>query len=175
MTEKETGGDAYLLPLPAPGNTFAYRSRDRDAEAARLKAQGMTLKEIATRLNMDGEEHRAAAAIKRALGTMARFASDEIRLMELRSLDELEWVAWKTLQSRHVVISQGKIVRDDNGDPLDDDRFVLEVLDRILKVKERRAKLWGLDAPTRSEVITIDSIEAEVAKLEQELAASKRQ
>lgn len=174
VNESDTGGDAYLLPLPRPGISFTYKSKDRDAEAARLKAQGMTLKEIANRLHMDGDEHRAAAAIKRALGTMARFASDEIRLMELRSLDELEWVAWKTLQSSHVVISQGKIIRDETGVPLDDDRFVLEVVDRILKIKERRAKLWGLDAPTRSEVVTIDSIESEISKLERELAESRR-
>lgn len=169
----ETEKEEYLLPLPRPGISFTYRSKERDAEAARLKAQGLTLKEIATRLNMDGDEHRAAAAIKRALGTMARFASDEIRLMELKSLDELEWVAWKTLQSNHIVISQGKIVRDDNGDPVDDDRFVLEVVDRILKIKERRAKLWGLDAPSRSEVISINSIEDEIAKLERELNAGR--
>jgi hypothetical protein len=165
--------DVYLLALPREGAVFDRKSKERDAEAARLKAQGMTLEVIAEKLNMNGDPQRAAASIKRALGEMARFASDELRIMELRSLDELEWVAWKTLQNKHVIINQGKVIRDDNGEPMDDDRFTLEVVDRILKIKERRAKLWGLDAPTRSEVLTINSIEDEISKLEKELSAGK--
>jgi transcriptional regulator with XRE-family HTH domain len=173
VNAKNVGGDTdLLLPLPQLGRQFTGASRSIDAEAARLKAQGLTLSEIAGRLGM-ADEHQVASAIKRALGTMARFAKDELRLMELRSLDELEWVAWKTLQSSHVVISQGKIIRGDDGTPLEDDRFALEVVDRILKIKERRSKLWGLDAPTRSEVVTIDSIESEIEKLERELDASR--
>ena len=171
--DDDSSGDVYLLPLPREGALFDRKSKERDSEAARLKAQGMPLEEIATRLNMDGDPKRAAASIKRALGTMARFASDELRHMELKSLDELEWVAWQTLHKSHVVINQGKIIRGDDGEPLDDDRFVLEVVDRILKIKERRAKLWGLDAPTKSEVISITSIEDEITKLERELKAGR--
>lgn len=164
--------DALLLAVPAEGAVFNRKSKERDAEAARLKAQGMTLEAIAETLNMPSP-NAAASAIKRSLGEMARFASDELRVMELRSLDELEWVAWKTLQNKHVIINQGKVIRDDDGEPMDDDRFTLEVVDRILKIKERRSKLWGLDAPTRSEVLTINSIEDEISKLEKELSAGK--
>ena len=56
--------------------------------------------------------------------------------------------------------------------PLDDKRFNLEVLDRILKVKDQRAKLLGTYAPTRVESITIDSVEAEIERLQKELAAT---
>jgi len=173
-------GDAeYLLAVPDPSKGFKSRGRWRDAEAARLKAQGMTLEQVAAELGLDKPNpengpQRAAAAIKRAMGEMARFANDEMRMMELRSLDELEWLAWQTLKTSHVVVSQGRVVLDeDTGLPVTDDRYTLETIDRILKVKERRAKLMGLDAPIRREVITMDSIENEIKKLESELAASQ--
>jgi hypothetical protein len=73
----------------------------------------------------------------------------------------------------HVLVDRGQIVRGDNGQPMSDDRFVLETVDRILKIKERRARILGLDAPTRSEVLNIDSIDAEISRLETELAETK--
>lgn len=176
---KVDGNDDFLLVSPGDRWDLHRKGKIRDAECARLKAQGWTLERIAEHLSLDKPKpengpSRVAAAIKRALGEMVRFANDETREMEARSLDELEWEAWRTLQTRHVVISQGRVVRDDEtGDAVDDDRFILEVLDRIVKIKERRARLLGLDAPTRREVITMDSIEHEIAKLESELRATK--
>lgn len=167
-----TDPEAYLLPMPKPGATFTKRSRDRDAEAARLKALGWSLDDIAVQLNMDDAE-MAAKAIRRALAAVVRFAGDEMRLMEAQSLEELEAQAWRTLRSQKVMVSNGRVVYDETGEPVVDDRYVLETLDRILKIKERRAKLLGLDAPTRAEVITIDSIESEIAKLERELEAGR--
>jgi hypothetical protein len=170
--------DEYLLPIPPTENHGKKRGRWRDAEAARLKAIGWTLEDIAKELKLDEPNpengpSRVVAAIKRAMGEMARFAGDEMRLMELRSLDELEWFAWNAMRKNHVVISQGRVVlHDDSGEPVEDDRFILETVDRILKIKERRAKLMGLDAPQRREVITIDSIEQEIKKLEGELRIS---
>jgi hypothetical protein len=175
---KANRSDEYLLPIAPTPNHGKHRGRWRDAEAARLKALGWTLEDIAHELKLDepikeNGPARVVAAIKRAMGEMARFAGDEMRLMELRSLDELEWVAWQALRKTHVVVSQGRVVlHDETGEPVEDDRFILETIDRILKCKERRAKLMGLDAPQRREVITIDSIEQEIAKLETELRAS---
>jgi len=39
---------------------------------------------------------------------------------------------------------------------------------------ERKAKMLGLDAPTRSEVVTIGALDMEIAKLEAELNAPRR-
>ncbi len=55
------------------------------------------------------------------------------------------------------------------NEPLRDRAPVLAAIDRLLKIEERRAKLLGLDAPVRAELITIDAIEAEVARLAAEL------
>lgn len=163
--------EKMLMPLPI-GPVDRY-GRNRDAEAARLKAMGWTLRRIAAHLGLGDDERRAAAAIKRAMARAVRFANDETRALELQSYDELEAQCWRVLQNEHVVFQNGKVVLYD-GSPIDDDRFVLETIDRILKIKERRARLLGLDAPTKAEITTIDSVEAEIAKLERELAESRR-
>jgi DNA-binding transcriptional MerR regulator len=169
---RDSEGDEYLLHAPDPNANLSKKGHARDHEAARLKATGMPLDEICKVLGLGDDPRRAAAAIRRALADIARFAGDELRLMELHSLDELEWQAWQTLKKRHVIINGGRVMRDDDDEMMEDDRFVLEVCDRILKIKERRARLMGLDAPTRAEVVTLDSVEAEIARLEREVRDS---
>jgi hypothetical protein len=51
----------------------------------------------------------------------------------------------------------------------DDPDIRLKAVDRQVRISERRCKLLGLDAPTRVETITIDQIEAEIARLSAEL------
>jgi hypothetical protein len=58
--------------------------------------------------------------------------------------------------------------------PIEDSRFMLECIDRILKVKESRRKLLGLDAPARAEILTIDSVDSAIRDLETEIAQYRR-
>lgn len=44
----------------------------------------------------------------------------------------------------------------------------------IERFMERRAKMLGLDAPTRSEVVTLGALDMEIQKLEAELNAPKK-
>ena len=80
-------------------------------------------------------------------------------------LDELAQAARAVLERKHLVVSQGRVVRlgkpyidketgeaevdDGRGEPLEDDAPVLQDIDRLLKIQERRARLLGLDAPQR--------------------------
>jgi hypothetical protein len=83
---------------------------------------------------------------------------------------------WQVLQRTHVVVSQGRVVKDDNGVPIPDDAPVLAATDRLLKIQERRAKLLGLDMPTRSkvEVLTESTVDAAIAALEAEIDQRSR-
>lgn len=165
--------DDDLLPLPRR-DTLTSKSRDRDNEAMRLRALGWSLEDICLRLNMGDDTRRAAAAIKRALLITARFAAEEHRLIELAGLDELEATIWREMKARHVLVSNGRVMRDpDTDEPLADDRFILECTDRILRIKERRARMMGTDAPTRSEVFTVDSVDSEIARLEEEVRKAR--
>lgn len=169
--------ETFLIPVPATrGKNGAMWKGERDAKAARLKALGWSIPEIAKHLGLDqpNPEHataRTAAAIRRAMARAVRFAGDEERHLQLQSLDEMELRLWQLLDDGMILVQQGRIIMADDV-PMDDKRFNLEVLDRILKVKDQRAKLLGTYAPTRVESITIDSVEAEIERLQKELAAT---
>lgn len=169
--------ETLLIPVPSTRKKDGTMWKgERDAEAARLKALGWSISDIAKHLGLDqpNPEHamaRTAAAIRRAMARAVRFAGDEERHLQLQSLDEMELRLWQLLDEGMILVQQGRIIMADNM-PMDDKRFNLEVLDRILKVKDQRAKLLGTYAPTRVESITIDSVEAEIERLQKELAAA---
>ncbi|MCK9901257.1 hypothetical protein MXD63_14355 [Frankia sp. Cpl3] len=164
------------------------RNAERDRDAANMRADGKTYEAIAVAL---GYSHRSAArrAVQRVLAATIREAGDELRVLELERLDRLYEAAMAVLTREHVTVSQGRVIREgkpvinDNGEaeileghgaPLVDDGPVLQAIDRLLKIQDRRAKLVGLDAPVKHEVRTIDAIAAEVADLERQLAERER-
>lgn len=143
----------------------------RRADAVDMRLGGATYNEIADRL---GYASKAAAYvdITRALEASVaeqRRSVEAYRQEELQSLDVLLAEAWTVLRREHVTVSHGKIIKDETGEKLVDDGPVLQAIDRILKIRERRAKLLGLDAPMKVQAITIDAIDAEIAKLTAEL------
>ena len=52
---------------------------------------------------------------------------------------------------------------------LSGDKGSLFAIDRVLAIQERAAKLRGLDAPIKHEVITLDYIQSEIRRLEETL------
>jgi hypothetical protein len=165
--------DDILLPLPRPGRSGKLRGAARDAAAARLRALGWALPEIAERLGFY-DAAQAAAAIRRALANTVRVARDEQRILELDGLLELERALWRELQQQHILVSNGRVIRDDFEVPINDDRITLEIVDRILKVKEARSKLLGLAAPARAEILTIDSVDSAIRDLENEIESYRK-
>lgn len=149
----------------------------RDAQAARLRAQGLTYPAIAAELGYR-DKQAARYAVERALVDTVSEPAAEVRQLELARLDEALRVAFQVMYTKHLVVSNGLVVRvrainPDTGKrqsvPLIDDGPKLAAIDRIVKISERRAKLLGLDAPTKIEVLTLDVIDAEIARLTAEL------
>lgn len=146
----------------------------RDAEAARLRARGWSYAQIAE--HMGYANHTGARqAVHRALQAVVQEPAEELRNLELARLDIMWQAAVAVLEANHYLVSQGRLIFL-GPRPLEDDAPVLAALDRMLKIMERRARLLGLDAParTRVEVVTEDAVDAEIARLEQELAAFDR-
>jgi hypothetical protein len=162
-------GDDDFFPEQEPEEHSSRFSWRRDREAARLKAVGHDLEEIAQLLQLNDPQtgepdaRRAAKAIQRGLTAVYRFTTDEMRLQELQSLDEMERHLWECLRREHVLVQQGRVIMIE-GQVIQDERFVLECLDRILKIKERRSKYLGLDAQVRLSV-EADQIGGEIAQL----------
>lgn len=145
----------------------------KDMEALRLRTTGWSMEAIADHMSFSSV-NAVAQALRRAVSVMARFAGNEQRLLELQKLDEAEAEVWKVLKMVHwSYSSRGDIIYGPDGEPMKDGRIILEAVDRLMRIAERRAKLMGLDAPMRAEILTIDSIDEEISRLESELAVVK--
>lgn len=180
MLNDDELNNVFLLPVNGIVNPkpIDKPGRVRDASAARLKALGWNLLEIAKHLGLGDEndperaEQRVNAAIKRAMASAVMFARDEARQLELIALDELEIRLWKLLDAHPAMIQHGKIVLDHGtGEPLEDHRFALEVMDRIMKVRDQRAKVTGVYAPLTSinASVPLEMVSEEIKRLELQL------
>lgn len=140
---------------------------ERDAAAARLRSSGWSYPDIAAEL---GFKQRADAynAVKRVLDSTVREAGDELRALELDRLDGMYRAAMAVLERQHVTVSHGKIVQHD-GEPLVDDAPVLQAVDRLLRIQERRSRLLGLDAPVKRDLTLTDERARAIEALVEEL------
>lgn len=129
----------------------------RRTEAIKMRNGGATWEEVAETL---GYASRGAAQtdVTRALKAyvdMQGLAAEELRARELSDLDAIRDRVLDVMNRRHVIVQNGKIVRDwvdgEPGEPLEDSGPVLAAADRLLKISERRARLLGLDAPVKVE------------------------
>jgi hypothetical protein len=141
----------------------------RDAEAAQLAAKRVTYRQIAAQMGYSGPG-KAHEAVQRALARAGRDSVLESRQLMLDHLDQLAQIAWGVLEANHYAISQGKVVRLGNQ-PLKDSRPVLEALDRLVAIEDKRARILGVYAAKRVEVFTHDSVDAAIQELEGKLAS----
>jgi hypothetical protein len=155
---------------------------ERQADAARRRAQvlqarlaGASFEDIGQRLGVS--DTRAHQLYVDALHRTVQEPADQLRVLELHRLDQLQAHAVKVLRGRHVVIQGGRVVVDRQGQPYTDHSPVLAAIAALLRIAERRARLLGLDAPSRvdaqvrGEVYSLSAIDTELARLQAELAA----
>jgi hypothetical protein len=153
------------------GRRRSVATREKDARALDLRRRGMTYPQIATELG-----HKSVStsyeAVQRAMADVARDAAEEVRALEADRLDELTRVLHRVLLTKHYSVSaSGKVARHPvTGTPIEDDGPVIQAVNGLIRVSERRARLLGLDAPQRHEVRTIDAIDARLFQLADEVA-----
>lgn len=147
------------------------KTKRRDAEAAKLRVRGRTYQQIADELGY-ASPGAAHDAVSRSLAESVRVPFEQQRELALNQLDQLAFEAWNIVQARHCVVSAGKVMSVD-GEPLSDPRPVLDALAVLVRIEERKARLLGLDAPRKTAVgvITEEVVDAEIARLEAQLAA----
>ena len=113
-----------------------------DTEALKYRSRGYTYQQIAD--TMGCSKPTAFARVKRALAAIPAEAVDEYRRLEGERLDNLLAIATHQAMTKKSLFA----------------------IDRCLAIMDRRAKLLGLDAPIRTEVITLDYIQAEIQRLD---------
>lgn len=123
---------------------------ERDTEAARLRGKGWTWQAIADHL---GYADRATAhkAVQRLRIAIITPAIDEMRDAEDAKLDKVETACMAVLEAKHLKFHDGAALTHE-GEPVIDDTAVLAATAQLLKVAERRARLWGLDAPIKTDI-----------------------
>lgn len=158
------GGDGRYVASPD--------TAERDAEAARLRSRGWSYRRIATELGY-ASHTSVRDAVNRCLTTIREEPAEDLIKLELARLDAMWEAATRVLETEHVTVSQGRIVRrrilDANGDPIIvaqdrddkpifreadilDDAPVLRAIETMLKIQQRRAGLLGLDAKTQHDM-----------------------
>ncbi|WP_327333709.1 hypothetical protein [Streptomyces anulatus] len=160
--------DPQARPHDGKGRfTRTLTTAEREAEAARLRSLGWTYQRIADHLGWanKGDAHHA---VSKVLRDTVQEAGDELRALELTRLDRLEIAANEVLEREHVTVSNGRIVVLGES-PLPDDAPVLAAIDRLLKIQERRARLLGLDAPTKQNISISPERAAALEQLVEEL------
>lgn len=155
--------------MARPTNAERAMIAERRARVLAMRIEQVPYADIARQLGVS--EYVAEKDYQRAVearGAALDAQRDLAIAAEMAKLDALERAAWEVLRREHITVQHGKVVRI-NRKPLIDDAPVLQAIDRLLKIAERRARLRGLDAPTKVEVD--DARRAEIEAYAAELAA----
>jgi Mg2+ and Co2+ transporter CorA len=155
--------------------TRSVTTRERDARALEFRRRGLNYEQIATQMGWRAASS-AHDAVQRALADTCREAAEEVRAIEAARLDDLTRTLHGVLTAKHYVVAAGSGMlarHPDTGELLLDDGPIMQAVAGLLRISERRSKLLGLDAPTVHQVVTLDVIDAEIARLSAELAGDE--
>lgn len=153
-----------MTSSPPKKGTATVTERAKQLQAALLRARrdrpDMTYQELGDVFGISRQY--AKTQFDKALKAIIQEPAEDVIKMELARLDYLQTEVIKVLQSFHVVVNQGTVVRDvvedehgqiivdiNTGQPktrrLEDTGPKLAAVDRALKIMERRSKFLGLD------------------------------
>lgn len=118
----------------------------RNAEMYRLRLKGYSPEDIAGLYGLSPDT--VAEIVGRVISQLRRHDPQASKLLELDRLDRLLLKAVQVLNRKHLTVSHGRIVRDENGKPVLDDGPTLAAIQTVLRIMERRARYEGTDAPT---------------------------
>lgn len=120
-------------------------ARQREAEVLKLRRDGLTFDAIAKRLQY-ASAAGAYNAFKRAMDRTIQHPADELRRLEIERLD-------------YMLDCLGPAIAAGRG----------YAIEKALMIQDRRARLLGLDAPTKHQVTVSDTLTSEIEALAAEL------
>ncbi len=146
--------------------------RDREALALRLRREGHDYGEIAQQVGWRSES-TARDAVQRALRRRVEPDVEVLRNIEDDKLAEMERVCWAIIRADHWAYSWGKPVLDEHGNRMQDPEPRLKAINTLVRLQERRARLFGLDAAAKRMigVVSGEMVEESIADLDAQAAA----
>ena len=135
---------------------------ERDARACLLSSQGWTHSQIARELGY-ASRGAVANAIKLVLAETAReHGTEALREQQLTAMSAASKVMWERIEHPQPLVDRlGRIVRDDDGNPVVDVQALAAAVAQVVKIAERVSRLRGLDAPRRSVQANMDYTDIE--------------
>jgi hypothetical protein len=145
--------------------TRTPESAERDAEACRMKARGISYPRIAEELGY-GDRHNARRAVNAALAAIPAEAAEDLRAVQMLQLEIMTEKAMEALEAVHYEHSQaGKLMLNPDGSFKIDYAPRYAAIDRMVKIQERVAKLNPGTEPAAAGGISDDALDAEYARL----------
>lgn len=124
--------------------------QERRAAILRLKREGKTFEEIGSVFGVTKQTvHKIYV---KALAAIPAMEIDLYRAEQLERLDDQLRRCYSILDSKHIIVSNGRVVRDEDGSTFDDDDIVLRTLEQIRRIEADRRLLLGLNAAVKAEV-----------------------
>lgn len=168
MEPKETSKPSNYLAKTERGQyRKSLESYERDAEACKLYVAGKTYQQISDTLGYGSKGH-AHTAVRRVLLETIKEPAEEVRALLRARNEEIYVLAREVALRDHYAHSNGKIIYDQNFKPVFDDMPKLSAMDRMHRSSVEIAKLTGVYSPQKFENLTLDVVQAEIARLEQE-------
>lgn len=128
----------------------------KDERAAELAARGMSLREIADELDLAAPE-TVRRMVNRYLARFPAETAEEVRRLGSARLDKALHKMMDVLDYvSYVYTPQGVLVRGPAGEPMIDYDKTIRAALAISAIEERRARLYGADAPKRSVEVRMD-------------------
>jgi hypothetical protein len=129
-----------------------------DAEAAELRARGLTYRGIAKQ--QDVSVSTAMERVKRAIAAVPVEAVEQLRLTAGEQLDALTRQAFAIMMTEHPLVSDGRVIpgAQDYGPKL-------RAIEALRRLNESRRKLYGIDSPVRVEHTVTTAMEQEILAL----------
>ena len=120
---------------------------DMDARCLDLRRAGLSYRDIARQVGLSvSNVHNR---VTRSLDRTRREPADAVRELELERLDAVQVALTTVLRRRHVTVSGGKIITDDDGQPYLDDGPTIAAAQALVRVSESRSQEWIKRAGTR--------------------------
>lgn len=126
------------------------KTAERDTLIWQARIRGIPAAQIAQQLGINPQD--VHDSVSRAAKAIRLENAPEIIKAEVERIDTLLMNAIEVLEKTHYTTSHGKVLyHPETKQPLEDSAPILKAIDTIIKLMERRSKLLGLDAPSRTE------------------------
>ena len=137
-------------------------------QAANMRAKYWSFQKIAKELDLPSPKE-AQRAVRQGIALGPSDDVREIRRLEDERLAGMGAKLLEIISDPGPLVSQGKVMTDDEGRVFEDRMVQVRAIEGLLKVSAEARKLHGADAPKKTMAITQDMITERIMELRREL------